>query len=81
MLGHYGGVAWNIGADYRPSPNFHVAADSDCSDNDRSGTNQTVISDLGSGPVNLANCDILVNPAASSDMCISGNIDTMQPVR
>ena len=81
MLGHYGGVAWNISADYRPSPNFHVAADSDCSDNDRSGTNQTVISDLGSGPVNFANGDILVNPAASSDMCISGNIDTMQPVR
>ena len=81
MLGHYGGVAWNIGADYRPSPNFHVAADSDCSDNDRPGADQTVISDLGCGPANFANGDILVNPAARSDMRIPGNIDTMQPVR
>ena len=81
MLGHYGGVAWNIGADYRPSPNFHIASNLDCSDNNRPGANETVVSDLGSGPVNFANGDILVNPAASSDMRVPGNIDTMQPVR
>ena len=74
-------MARHIRTDHRPSSNFYKITYCNVANNNRASSNQTVISNLRGFPVNRPNGDILINPAISSNMGITGNIDAMKSVR
>lgn len=74
-------MARHIRTDHRTSSNFYIITNFDATDNNCASSNQTVISNLRGFPVNRANGDILINPAISPDMGVTGNIDAMKSMR
>jgi hypothetical protein len=71
----------NIRADNGTGPDFHIVADPNIPDNDRSGSDKAAVTDHRGFPIHFSNRHILINPALFSDHGIAGYENAMQPMR